>query len=150
MCPSTASKETRHGTVVDVITSSEQSEPVPGVRFSATDTPKAVDGVEIAVFEGEAVLFDESTSMVHQLGAIAGAVWLSCDGVTDVATMIDALVELFRFDESELASGVYATLERFAEEGLLVGHDRRERATPTPEPTLAGDGTEILARPPDP
>ncbi len=81
----------RPPTVVDVVGTAGQSGPVPGAHFSATDTPAAIDGVEIAVFDGEAVLFDANSSMVHRLGAIAGAVWLCCDGATDVATMIEEL-----------------------------------------------------------
>lgn len=133
-----------------MVVGTEQSEQVPGARFSATDTPAAIDGVEIAVFEGEAVLFDEASSMLHQLGAIAGAVWLYCDGSTDVATMIDELAGTFDLEPREMTPVVYETLDRFADEGLLAGHDTNTRMTLTPEPTLASDGTEILTRPPDP
>jgi len=132
------------------MTGREQSEPVPGTRFSAGDTPTAVDGVEIAVFEGEAVLFDEASAMLHRLGAIAGAVWLCCDGATDVATMIDELTETFDLDAAELTAAVHETLERFADEGLLVGHQAPARTALTSEPTVADDGTEILTGPPDP
>ena len=133
-----------------MVTGSEHPEPVGGTRFSAGDTPTAVDGVEIAVFEGEAVLFDEASSMLHRLGAIAGAVWLCCDGATDVATMIDELIETFDLDDAELTSAVHETLERFADEGLLVGFDSPTRSSLASEPTRADDGTEILTGPPDP
>jgi hypothetical protein len=49
---------------------SEQSETVPGAHFSATDTPTAIDGVEIAVFEGEAVLFDVHSAMLQQAAQV--------------------------------------------------------------------------------
>ncbi len=39
------------------------------------------------IFDGEAVLFQESASMVHRLNAVAGAVWLLCDGETTVESM---------------------------------------------------------------
>ncbi len=136
--------------VVDVTDSSEQSAPVPGDRFSASDSPTAIGGVEIAVFDGEAVLFDVNSSMLHRLGAIAGALWLCCDGSTDVATMIDELTDVFDLDESELTPAVHDTLARFADEGLLVGHDAPARGFITSEPTRADDGTEILTGPPDP
>jgi hypothetical protein len=127
-----------------------QSGPVPGAHFSATDTPAAIDGVEVAVFDGEAVLFDASSSMVHRLGAIAGAVWLCCDGSTDVAMMIEELTDIFQLPGSELAGAVHETLERFADEGLLAGHHRSTRLGLTPETTVADDGTAILTGPPDP
>lgn len=121
-----------------------------GQRFSATDTPTAVDGVEIAVFEGEAVLFHEATSMLHRLGAIAGGVWLCCDGDTDVATMIDELADTFGLPAADVEPVVHETLERFADEGLLVGHDAPLRTTLVTKPEVAGDDTQILARPADP
>ena len=134
--------------------STDQPEPVPGDRFTATDTPTAIDGVEIAVFEGEAVLFDESSSMLHRLGAIAGAVWLCCDGTTDVATIVRDLSEMFDHDPDEMATVVSQSLERFADEGLLVGHEIAPQTTSPPGPTsgsvVADDGSEILAPPPDP
>jgi hypothetical protein len=118
-------------------------------RFATTDTPTAAGGVEIALFEGEAVLFDAATSMLHRLGAIAAGVWLYCDGATDVTTMITELADTFDLDPDETTTVVYETLERFADEGLLEGHDTVMRAA-APEPTLAADGTEILTGPPDP
>ena len=140
----------RPPTVVDVVGTAGQSGPVPGAHFSATDTPAAIDGVEIAVFDGEAVLFDANSSMVHRLGAIAGAVWLCCDGATDVATMIEELTGVFRLPGSEVAGAVHETLERFAGEGLLAGYDSPTRVGLTPDTTVADDGTEILTGPPDP
>jgi hypothetical protein len=132
------------------VTPTEHPEPVPGDRFSDTDTPTAIEGVEIAVFEGEAVLFDETSSMLHRLGAIAGAVWLCCDGVTDVAAMTAELADVFVTEPSEIAAVVRDTLDRFADLGLLVGHDAPAHLALTPEAGLADDGTTILNRPPDP
>jgi hypothetical protein len=133
-----------------VVAGTEQPERVP--RFTETDTPTAIDGVEIAVFEGEAVLFDESSSMLHRLGAIAGAVWLCCDGATDVATIVRDLCEMFDHAPDEMSPVVHQTLERFADEGLLVGHVPAGRASTgsTSGPTAADDGTQILTPPPDP
>ena len=128
----------------------EQSDAVPSARFSASDMPQAISGVEIAVFDGEAVLFDEASSMLHRLGALAGAVWLYCDGSTDVATIIGELADTFGLEPREVTPVVYDTLERFADEGLLIGHDTGTRMTLTPEPARAADGTEILTRPADP
>ena len=135
-----------------MVADTEQPERVPGDRFTATDTPTAIDGVEIAVFEGEAVLFDGASSMVHRLGAIAGGVWVCCDGTTDVATIIGDLAGTFDLAADEVATVVYETLERFADEGLLVGYapTRSVSTDPTLAPVLADDGTEILTPPPDP
>lgn len=105
----------------------DQAEPVSGTRFTATETPTAVDNVEIAVFEGAAILFDEPAAMLHRLGAIAGGVWLYCDGATDVAAMVAELADTFRVDLEEMAEAVDLILGRFADEGLLVEPDPAPR-----------------------
>jgi hypothetical protein len=136
--------------VIDVVDAGEHSDPVSAARFSAGDAPTTVYGVEIAVFDGEAVLFDVNSSMLHRLGAIAGAVWLCCDGSTAIGAMIDELADMFDLDRSELEPAVYDSIERFADEGLLAGHSAPTRIVAASEPTRANDGTEILNRPPDP
>lgn len=128
----------------------EHPEPVSRARFTASDTPATIDGVEIAVFDGEAVLFDEASSMLHRLGAIAGAVWICCDGATDVATMIDELTDAFGLEPGEIAAAIQDALQRFADEGLLVGHENSTRLILDSETATTDDGTEILTRPPDP
>lgn len=118
--------------------------------FAATDSPQIVDGIEIAVFEGEAVLFDERASMVHHLGAVAGAVWMCCDGDTTVEAITTELAEIFDTSETEIEAAVVDSLEHFVAEGLLVGYQGPTRFPLTPDPTLADDGTEVLVAPPDP
>lgn len=121
-----------------------------GRPFGPDDTPQAVDDVEVAVFEGEAVLFHESASMVHHLGAVAGAVWMCCDGRTTVASMVDELADVFGTTTAEVEPAVHESLERFADEGLLAGHPAPKRFTLRPDPQLAEDGTEIFTPPADP
>jgi len=117
-------------------------------HFADDDTPTAVD-VEVAVFEGEAVIFDEPASMVHHLGAVAGAVWFCSDGSTTVAAMVAELADLFSTTPAEIEPGIHEALGRFADEGLLVGYEAPQRIALTPEPVVAEDGTEVLAAPPD-
>jgi hypothetical protein len=45
---------------------------------------------------------------------------------------------------------VHASLDRFADEGLLAGYDGPLRTPLASEIATAGDGTEILTRPADP
>ncbi len=116
--------------------------------FAPDDRPEAIADVEVAVFEGEAVLFDVNASMVHHLNAVPAATWLCCDGETTVAEMIDELVETFALTEptdiETLTTAVHDSLARFASEGLLVGRPRAARITMEPVPELADDGTEIF------
>lgn len=124
------------------------------VAFTHDDRPRGIDDVELAVFEGEAVLFDVQASMVHLFNAVAGATWLCCDGDTTVAAMVAELADTFSVtepaDRSSLETAVHDSLVRFAEEGLLADVPRPARLTLTPDPVLAHDGTEIVVAPPDP
>jgi hypothetical protein len=133
-----------------VLSGAGHPEPVRGERFGDTDRPTAIGDVEIAVFDGEVVLFDEAASMLHRLGAIAGAVWLSCDGSTDVAAIIEELAGMFALQPAEASRIVHETLGRLADEGLLAGHAPVIRNALAAAPTLAADGTEILIAPADP
>ena len=116
--------------------------------FAPDDRPEAIADVEVAVFEGEAVLFDVNASMVHHLNAVPAATWLCCDGETTVADMLDELIETFGLtdpaDIETLTTSVHDSLARFASEGLLVGRPGVARVTMEPVPELAEDGTEIF------
>ena len=118
--------------------------------FAPSDTPLGVDGVETAVFDGEAVLFDEGASMVHRLNAVAGAVWLLCDGETTVTSMPAELAEVFGVPAADLVGPIGEALDGLAAAGLLVGEDAPIHLPLVPEPHRAADGTPILAAPPDP
>ena len=102
------------------------------------------------MFDGEAVLFDEGASMVHRLNAVAGAVWLLCDGETTVASMPDELAEVFGVPAADLAGPIGEALDGLAAAGLLVGQDAPIHLPLVPEPHRAADGTPILVAPPDP
>ena len=118
-------------------------------RFPDSMRPAAVDGVETAIFDGEAVLFRETTSTIHRLGAVAGAVWVCCDGGTTVGEIVTDLVEAFSTTTGEMARQVRDALGQLADEGLLVGHEgpQRIRLDAVSEP--ASDGSTVIACPPD-
>ena len=118
--------------------------------FAPSDTPLGVDGVETAVFDGEAVLFHESAAMVHRLNAVAGAVWLLCDGETTVASMPDELAGVFGVPAGDLVGPIDEALDGLAAAGLLVGRAGPVHLPLVPEPRRAADGTPILVAPPDP
>jgi hypothetical protein len=124
--------------------------PVTDSRFAPSDTPLGVDGVETAVFDGEAVLFHESAAMVHRLNAVAGAVWLLCDGKTTVASMPGELSEVFGVPAGDLVDPIGEALAGLAAAGLLVGEPAPIHVPLVPEAPRAADGTPILVAPPDP
>lgn len=115
------------------------------VRFEPADRPRARSDVEAAVFDGEAVLFDESAAMVHQLGAIAGAVWTCCDGTSTVDDVVGELSALFATDRTELTPIVHEILHRLDDEGLL-----ERTPTTTESDAAATDSPTVVTAPPDP
>lgn len=123
-------------------------------RFGPDDRPTACADIEVAVFEGEAVLFDVQASMVHHLSAVPAATWLCCDGETTVADMVNELVGVFELVQlSEIAAlsdAIHESLARFASEGLLLGHPRVTRSAMEPGAEVADHRTEILMIPDDP
>lgn len=123
---------------------------VSDAPFADTDMPLGADDVETAVFEGAAVLFRESTQMVHRLNSVAGSVWLLCDGATPVGSMAGELGELFGVPPAELTDGIHQALQQLAGEGLLGGSDQPQRLYPEHVEAQAPDGGRILAAPPDP
>ena len=136
--------------VVDVVGPGGHPVAVNDHGFAPSDTPLGVDGVETAVFDGEAVLFHESAAMVHRLSAVAGAVWLLCDGETAVASMPDELAAVFDVPAGDLVGPIGDALDGLAAAGLLVGQDGPIQLPLVPEPRRAADGTPILVAPPDP
>lgn len=111
--------------------------------------PLGVDDVETAVFEGEAVLFRESTRAIHRLNALAGAVWVMCDGETTVTDMVGELAEAFDTDAAELHPKVLEALAQLAEVNLLQGMSDDPAVVMTPVDEHASDGSRIIACPPD-
>jgi hypothetical protein len=136
--------------VVDVAHPAGHPGEVTEPGFAPSDTPLGVDGVETAVFDGEAVLFHEDAAMVHRLNAVAGAVWLLCDGETTVASMPDELAGVFDVPADDLVGPIAEALDGLAAAGLLVGQAGPIHLPLIPEPHRAADGTPILVAPPDP
>ncbi len=117
--------------------------------FADADLPVGVEDVELAVFEGEAVLFRESTRMVHRLNAVAASVWLLCDGETAVGAMAAELSQLFGHEPDALVDGIHQALGQLADEGLLAGFEAPLRAHLELAEDVADDGSRVLRPPPD-
>lgn len=118
--------------------------------FTVDSTPAASGDVEVAVFEGEAVLFHEPTGSVHRLNATTAAVWLSCDGETTVAQIIDDLSGMFLGNRDQISAAVFEALEQLLSKGLLVGLEWMPNMAMMPDPPApASDGSLVIACPPD-
>lgn len=103
-----------------------------------------------AILDGEVVLYNETSRLVHRLNALTGSVWLLSDGVTRVESIAEELAEVFAVDATELANGVLQSLALLAENGLLMGHEQPTQIFFEPADQFASDGSRILPRPPDP
>lgn len=100
-----------------------QADVMAGGAFSDDHRPVAADRVQTAVFDGEAVVYDEATSVVHRLAAVAAATWVCCDGRTTVEAITDVLADSFGTTSTEIRPQVHAALRSLREAGLLVGAD---------------------------
>lgn len=83
--------------------------------------PEARPDVEMAWFDGEAVLFDPATRQLHTLSGAAAAVWLCCDGTQDVTAMTAELADTFGVGAEHIAGDVRSALRALDGLGLLVG-----------------------------
>lgn len=112
---------------------------------SVEDCPRAIAPIESLYLEGEAVLFDPTSRTVHQLGALAGAVWVLCDGATPVREMAEILGDLFGSEPGALTESIAEALTGLDAAGLLEGSERLEHHQIVPPVVTADDGTPVLA-----
>ncbi len=92
-------------------------------RFATDDRPAAIDGVEVAVFDGAAVMFDPASETVHRLDGFTAGVWMSCDGDRSVEQIAVDLRDALDADahEEAIVAQVDRSLSALADHGLLVG-----------------------------
>lgn len=101
------------------------TDPIRSFRFGPDDRPEATGDVDVAVFDGAAVLFDAATTTVHRLDGFTAGVWMSCDGRRDVGQIAAELDEVFGPASDAVDDGrarVDESLSVLADHGLLVDH----------------------------
>jgi PqqD family protein of HPr-rel-A system len=84
------------------------------------ERPTQHPAIETAVFDAEAVLFDERSGMVHHLNPSACAVWMLLDGRA-VSKIVDSLAGTVDVPPEELRRDVARVVEDFRAAGLLGG-----------------------------
>jgi hypothetical protein len=92
------------------------------VTDPATDPswcPLAVEGAHEAAFDGELVVFVESTSHVHRVTGLAAAAWLLCDGATSIAAMADELAATLSARVESITEELPGALRSLHDAGLL-------------------------------
>jgi Coenzyme PQQ synthesis protein D (PqqD) len=81
--------------------------------------PKRRCDVKARDMEGELVVLDLESKLVHQLNRTARHVWNKCDGQHSVADIIEQLCESFDVDLITAEKDVTALVRQLEEAGLL-------------------------------
>ena len=71
--------------------------------------------------DGEALIFDQTTSDTHRLNSTALAIWRLCDGRHDADDIARALIEVYDVSKDAAARHVERLLESFLHLGLISG-----------------------------
>jgi Coenzyme PQQ synthesis protein D (PqqD) len=88
-------------------------------RSRDSSIPVRRTDVEWVVLDGEAVLYDPGTHMMHRLNAGAGAVWAACDGTASADEITRAIEDAYSGSHDAIARDVPAVIENFRQLGLL-------------------------------
>jgi len=87
--------------------------------------PRRRSDLHARLVDGEVVVLDRKTDLVHQLNATASFIWERCDGRATPQDIAVQLVEAFEVDAHTAAASVASTLEQLARLGLLESPDTR-------------------------
>jgi DNA/RNA-binding domain of Phe-tRNA-synthetase-like protein len=71
--------------------------------------------------DGEIVLYDDRSKVMHRLSPTAGQVWRCLDGSGRLAEIAADIAEVYQADPAQVLDEVVATVRNLASAGLLVG-----------------------------
>jgi hypothetical protein len=97
-------------------------------RSRAVDFPARRVDVEWVELDGEVVLYDPTTQVLHHLNPGAAVVWASCDGSTSVAQIMREIDDAYIGRRHEIARDVRTVISRFRRLGLLRAADEAGEA----------------------
>lgn len=80
---------------------------------------KQRDGLKSRQLEGETVVLDLNSQMVHHLNPAASYLWERCDGRTSVSRFIDDFAEYFDIAKDIAERDVLQTITDFQQKGLV-------------------------------
>jgi PqqD family protein of HPr-rel-A system len=75
--------------------------------------------VSARLVEGETVVLDRASDLVHQLNQTASFIWARCDGHSTARDIADQLTDAFDVDRETAETAVMATLKQLETLGLL-------------------------------
>lgn len=115
--------------------------------------PRAVDDVEVAVFDNELVIFDPRTDIVHRITGVAAALWLLSDGTNSLDAIVSEAAATLGVDREVIAGQHQSAMASLVDAGLMIdpsrgsGGDDGRAPTPMPRPTPR---PTMVTAPPDP
>jgi len=90
------------------------------MTVTGRERPTRREGVWVRRAGEENALVDSASSAVHLLNETALAIWELCDGKTDPAEMIAAIVELSGMESDAVSQDVERILAEFADADLVT------------------------------
>ncbi|MFW6033729.1 MAG: PqqD family peptide modification chaperone [bacterium] len=110
------------------------SSPAPRTGpVGAEPGPAPKPGLVCVPIDGETVVYDPGSDVLHRLDGPASAVWERLDGTETVHAIADHLAEGFGVPEKTARTDVAGLAETLRERGLLDGSPAPEPARPTTE-----------------
>jgi len=83
------------------------------------DHPKRRVDVNVRMVDGEVVVLDRQSDLIHQLNHTASYIWGRCDGQSTVAEIANQLAAAFQVDADTAVQDVATTIRQLHSIGLL-------------------------------
>jgi hypothetical protein len=83
------------------------------------DHPQRRADVNVRMVDGEVVVLDRRSNLIHQLNPTASYIWDRCDGRSTVAEIADQLAAAFDVDAKTAIQDVATTVMQLQSRGLL-------------------------------
>ena len=83
------------------------------------DHPKRRVDVNVRMVDGEVVVLDRQSDLIHQLNHTASYIWDRCDGQSTVAEIANQLAAAFHVDAHTAVQDAVTTIRQLQSLGLL-------------------------------
>jgi Coenzyme PQQ synthesis protein D (PqqD) len=83
------------------------------------DHPQRRADVNVRIVDGEVVVLDRRSNLIHQLNPTASYIWDRCGGQSTVAEIADQLAAAFDVDAKKAIQDVATTITQLQSRGLL-------------------------------
>jgi hypothetical protein len=82
--------------------------------------------INFRIIEGEMVVVDRKTGLVHQLNTTSSRIWSLCDGKSTIQDIVDDIVRIYEIDSATAVRDVTKLIGDFRNRGLLVERKRKK------------------------